>query len=48
MSVLLIDVTGAKPDRRRTAADVGPSVVGIGHMELAGILLGVTVRVANK
>jgi len=48
VSVLLIDVTGAKPDRRRTAADVGPSVVGIGHMELAGILLGVTVRVANK
>lgn len=48
MSVLLVDVTGAEPDRRRTAADVGPSVVGIGHVELASVLIRVAVRVANK
>ncbi len=45
---LLVDVSGAEPDRRRTAADVDPLVVGIGDMELPSILSGVAVGMTDK
>lgn len=45
---LLVDVAGAEADRGRAAVDVGPLVVGIRDTELARILSGVAVRVADK
>jgi hypothetical protein len=48
MGDLLVDVSGAEPDRGRTAVDVDPLVVGISDVELARVLVGVAVGMADK
>ena len=45
---LLEDVSGAEPDRGRTAVGVDPLVVGIRDVELARVLVGVAIGVADK
>lgn len=39
---------GTKADRRKTGVDVGEIVVVVGHMEVAGIFVGVAIRVADQ
>lgn len=46
--VVVEDVDGAESDRGGTRVDVVPVVVGVGDVELASVLLGVAVRVADK
>jgi hypothetical protein len=41
-------VTGAKADRRKTRVDAGEEVVVVSHAELALVLRGVAVRVADE
>lgn len=46
--VVVVDVNSAEADRGSARVDVVPVVVGIGHLEIAGILILVAVRVANQ
>lgn len=46
--VAVIDVTGAKAERRSARVDVVPVVVVLSDMEVAGVLGAVAVRVSNK
>lgn len=41
-------MSGTKSDRGKTRVDVDEAVVMVGHAELASILCGVAVAVANE
>lgn len=46
--VVVVDVAGAKAERGSTRANVLPVVVGVCDMELARVLAGVAIAVANE
>lgn len=46
--VVVVDVDGAEADRGVARVDIEPVVVGVGDVELAGVLGGVAVGVADE
>lgn len=48
LSVVVVDVAGTEAERGATRVDVGEVVVGVGDDQVAGVLIGVGVAVADE